>query len=703
MSYENLIAQLGFKSASLNDYTASVTFRAVDHASSRTDKSASSKDADERFSTFMDSLKSSNDSKKTTGAKEKIRFSEDKSSVKADDPKARARDTDRTQERDPRENGTGDVRSDDTKTCARSDDAGAAAERSGEAPSSSSGSSGQEETAVSADEARDAGADTETDTNTDAQTDEALAVAATGQVPVRHAFVPLSDLPEIPGVSADTEDAAGALSADESGEALSALSETLQALIDALRGAATEAQAESGEAAVSAEDGAEAAVSAEGEAVSTETEEMADAAGAAALLQPEDSPLLKLLGALLEQIGAQEGGTAEGTTAESGEESVLRGILASLQENDGAGLAEALQGLSDADLAALKEGLDAYLSGDLSAEELDALAGLMVQYNPALPLPAVAQPAGDPGLFVAVAGGAANADGAADVALRGDAGAADAASSEAAGKQPSSGNEGAAQAQGDEEPSGQSRDLQVSAITAEDAEGGEGRNVKAQEAGAANKQDQPAMAASQGAGERFLQASAAAQQSMTGAGSDASALGLTGVGGSGQVSGVSAATMNTAGAQAQSAGQAAAHPATQMVSMTIQRAVREGEETTIKLQLDPPELGRVEVKMSIDHDHTTKIVLTAEKAETHQMLQRDSQFLERAMSDAGLDAQGNLSFELASDGQAFEKGGSSDGSGGIASSGASGVDIESETLSQYSTMDWYVDPKTGRMHYNILA
>ena len=72
------------------------------------------------------------------------------------------------------------------------------------------------------------------------------------------------------------------------------------------------------------------------------------------------------------------------------------------------------------------------------------------------------------------------------------------------------------------------------------------------------------------------------------------------------------------------------------------------------------------------------------------------------MSDAGLDAQGNLSFQLASDGQAFEQdsvaGGSSAQAGGSAE-----ADVENDVLTQASTMDWYVDPKTGRMHYSILA
>lgn len=153
--------------------------------------------------------------------------------------------------------------------------------------------------------------------------------------------------------------------------------------------------------------------------------------------------------------------------------------------------------------------------------------------------------------------------------------------------------------------------------------------------------------------------------------------------------------------QSQSAGQG--HPATQMVSATIQKAVKAGDNTNIKLNLDPPELGRVEVKMSIDGDNTTKIVLTAEKPETYMMLQKDSDALQRAMAEAGLDMDndGSLSFELASEDHDFNqntKHGQGDGQG---RSGKNG-DAADDTIIE-STMDWHVDPDTGHMRYNIMA
>ncbi len=138
-----------------------------------------------------------------------------------------------------------------------------------------------------------------------------------------------------------------------------------------------------------------------------------------------------------------------------------------------------------------------------------------------------------------------------------------------------------------------------------------------------------------------------------------------------------------------------AHPATQLVSATIQKAVKAGEETNIKLRLDPPELGRVEVKMSIDGDNTAKIVLTVEKPETFLMMQRDADALQRAMAEAGLDTNGDLSFELAGDDHDFEQPqqqGRSDRSSG-----------DEAELIEETTLDVQIDPVTGHVRTDILV
>lgn len=151
--------------------------------------------------------------------------------------------------------------------------------------------------------------------------------------------------------------------------------------------------------------------------------------------------------------------------------------------------------------------------------------------------------------------------------------------------------------------------------------------------------------------------------------------------------------------QSQSATQP--HPATQMVSATIQKAVKAGDDTNIKLRLDPPELGRIEVKMSIDKDSKARIVLTAEKPETFMMLQRDSDVLQRALDESGLDVNGEIDFELASEQHDFnreqEQGRQAKSSSGLSDDGENDLDVI-ETV-----MDWHVDPHSGHMRYNILV
>lgn len=142
------------------------------------------------------------------------------------------------------------------------------------------------------------------------------------------------------------------------------------------------------------------------------------------------------------------------------------------------------------------------------------------------------------------------------------------------------------------------------------------------------------------------------------------------------------------------------HPGTQMVAASLQKGAASGEAKSIRIQLDPPELGRVEIRMEFGKDKTVKAVLMAEKPETFMMLQRDAQLLERALQDAGLEADGDsLSFELAQDNQDFNQDGRHDGSRN--KTGKDGNEGEEEIIE--TTMTWQVDPESGHMRYNILA
>jgi flagellar hook-length control protein FliK len=65
------------------------------------------------------------------------------------------------------------------------------------------------------------------------------------------------------------------------------------------------------------------------------------------------------------------------------------------------------------------------------------------------------------------------------------------------------------------------------------------------------------------------------------------------------------------------------------------------------IRLDPPELGRVQVHLSVDATGTAQAHLVVDKPQTLEMLQRDAPNLNRALTDAGLDLSNNgLNFSL---------------------------------------------------------
>jgi len=93
--------------------------------------------------------------------------------------------------------------------------------------------------------------------------------------------------------------------------------------------------------------------------------------------------------------------------------------------------------------------------------------------------------------------------------------------------------------------------------------------------------------------------------------------------------------------------QAVANPINMgQVAFEMVRQVHQGT-SRFTIRLDPPELGRVDVKMHVDNSGTVSARLTVDRAETLDLFQRDRQSLERALSQAGLDAsKTNLEFSL---------------------------------------------------------
>jgi len=141
-------------------------------------------------------------------------------------------------------------------------------------------------------------------------------------------------------------------------------------------------------------------------------------------------------------------------------------------------------------------------------------------------------------------------------------------------------------------------------------------------------------------------------------------------------------TQQTAAAQAQKAATANRPPIAEQVSVHIAKAVRAGVDR-IHIQLKPHSMGRVDVQMEIAQDGRVTAVVTVDNRETLNLLQKDSQSLEQALRDAGLQADSDdLEFQLrgeqaGDETEAKDRGQSADADGdeeGDAGEGDDGID-----------------------------
>lgn len=99
-------------------------------------------------------------------------------------------------------------------------------------------------------------------------------------------------------------------------------------------------------------------------------------------------------------------------------------------------------------------------------------------------------------------------------------------------------------------------------------------------------------------------------------------------------------------------------PVADQISINIKHAIH-NQSDNIRIQLSPHDLGAVDIMLTMKGDEITHIRVLAEKAETLDMLQRDSRFLERSLQESGLKADsGSLQFGLKG-----EQGGNAQGSG----------------------------------------
>jgi len=98
-------------------------------------------------------------------------------------------------------------------------------------------------------------------------------------------------------------------------------------------------------------------------------------------------------------------------------------------------------------------------------------------------------------------------------------------------------------------------------------------------------------------------------------------------------------------AATQLAPQAAAVP---LAGVAIEIASHaEAGKNHFEIRLDPPELGRIEVRLDVDGDGNVTTRMIADRADTLNLLRRDAAGLERALQDAGLKtADNSLQFSL---------------------------------------------------------
>jgi flagellar hook-length control protein FliK len=94
--------------------------------------------------------------------------------------------------------------------------------------------------------------------------------------------------------------------------------------------------------------------------------------------------------------------------------------------------------------------------------------------------------------------------------------------------------------------------------------------------------------------------------------------------------------------------QVSAQPAPNLPALAVEIAARsQSGAKQFDIRLDPPELGRVDVRLSIDATGKASAHLSADQPRTLTLLQNDAPTLTRALRDAGLDvSQDGLNFSL---------------------------------------------------------
>jgi chemotaxis protein MotD len=104
---------------------------------------------------------------------------------------------------------------------------------------------------------------------------------------------------------------------------------------------------------------------------------------------------------------------------------------------------------------------------------------------------------------------------------------------------------------------------------------------------------------------------------------------------------------------------AATGPAVPIAGLAVEIASRAANgERSFQIRLDPPDLGRIDVQLSVDTSGRVTSHVTAERPDTLALLRQDAPSLQRALESAGLrTSTGGLEFSLRN--QSFAGGGQS--------------------------------------------
>lgn len=86
--------------------------------------------------------------------------------------------------------------------------------------------------------------------------------------------------------------------------------------------------------------------------------------------------------------------------------------------------------------------------------------------------------------------------------------------------------------------------------------------------------------------------------------------------------------------------------ASEQVIFQMKSMMKDGT-TKMIVKLDPPELGELEIRMQVSRQGRADVIISVERVQTLELLQKDSKLLQQALNDAGLNSgESSLNFNL---------------------------------------------------------